>query len=215
MSGKKGVADPMGYTAGAQLELCYLLKHDLIPKAEVHRVFTESYSAAAELSLDFLCFDEPYQRAACAADKDSIILDLGCAYASQGYYFLHCARYIGVDLPMTTPNSDYEYPAVPETRFCPENGEIYVMSIQKFIREVLPSLHLDRNNVIAVCSAVPDEAAQRLVAQTFPVHHISYPGEKSDITLPPPIHTLEELFERQQPPLTIEDTHDNDTELER
>lgn len=43
--------------------LSYLLKHHLIPKEEMDRVFKESYSASAEIGPDFMCFEEPYQAA--------------------------------------------------------------------------------------------------------------------------------------------------------
>lgn len=60
-------------------KLSYLLEQYLIPKSEMDRVFRESYSAAAEIGPDFMCFEEAYQTAARVADKDSVILDLGCA----------------------------------------------------------------------------------------------------------------------------------------
>lgn len=181
------------------MSLCYLLEHQLIPQKEINRVFAESYSIGAELDSSFFCFDEPYQRAARVADENSIILDLGCAYAPQSYYFTHCKRYIGVDLPMPQPD-----PAVvqqyklcgrqPEVRFQPDNAEFYIMSIQKFIGEVLPTLSLDMDNVIAICSAVPDEEARALVERTFPVYDVSYPGLPTHFTLPAPEKTLEEVL---------------------
>lgn len=50
------------------------------------------------------------------------------------------------------------------------------MSIQKFIKEELPKLNLDLNNVVAVCNAVPDEEARNMVLETFPRHFVAYPG---------------------------------------
>lgn len=176
-------------------EPCYLLKHHLIPKEEMNRVFKESYSAAAEIGPDFMCFDEPYQQAACVANKDSIILDLGCAYAPQAYYFTDCKQYIGVDMPMVRPEHPLNYPNIkPETRFHPDNARFYIMTIQQFIQTVLPELKLDMNHVIAVCSAVPDTQARQLVIDTFPIHYVSYPGQKTYSTLPPPEKTLEEAL---------------------
>lgn len=173
-------------------ELSYLLEHHLIPKSEMDRVFRESYSAAAEIGPDFMCFEEPYQAAVRVADKDSIILDLGCAYAPQAYYFSKCKHYIGVDLPLMLPENPFDYPNIkPETRFHPDNARFYIMTIQQFIQTVLPKLKLDINHVIAVCSAIPDTQAREMVAKTFPVHYISYPGLSSDITLPAPERSLE------------------------
>ena len=175
-------------------ELSYLLEHHLIPESEMERVFRESYSADAEIGPDFMCFEEPYQATACVADKDSIILDLGCGYAAQCFYFTRCKQYIGIDLPMPKPLEKdlIHYPNIkPETRFQSDNAQFYIMSIQRFIAGVLPSLRLDKEHVIAVCSAVPDEKARELVSSTFPIHYISYPGLSSDITLPAPKQSLE------------------------
>lgn len=196
-----------------EAEPCYLLKHHLIPKEEMDRVFKKSYSASAEIGPDFMCFNEPYQQAACVANKDSIIIDLGCAYAPQSYYFTQCKRYIGVDLPMPAPQGGYEqYPEyVPETRFKPDNARFYIMTIQQFIQTVLPKLKLDINHVIAVCSAVPDVQARQLVIDTFPVHYVSYPGQRTYSTLPPPKKTLEEalgLEPVKEKPMTLLDMTD-------
>ena len=175
--------------------LSYLLEHHLIPKSEMERVFRESYSAAAEIGPDFMCFEEPYQAAVRVADKDSIILDLGCAYAPQAYYFTDCKQYIGVDMPMVRPEHPLNYPNIkPETRFHPDNARFYIMEIQQFIQTVLPKLKLDMNHVIAVCSAVPDTQARQLVIDTFPIHYVSYPGQKTYSTLPLPEKTLEEAL---------------------
>ena len=192
--------------------MSYLLEHHLIPKSEMNRVFRESYSAAAEIGPDFMCFEEPYQAAVRVADKDSIILDLGCAYAPQAYYFSKCKHYIGVDLPMTLPENPFNYPNIkPETRFHPDNARFYIMTIQQFIQTVLPKLKLDINHVIAVCSAVPDVQARQLVIDTFPVHYVSYPGQKTYSTLPPPKKTLEEalgLEPVKEKPMTLLDMTD-------
>lgn len=180
-----------------KFESCYLLEHNLIPCTEMKRVFTESYSASAEIDPSFLCFDEPYQMATRVADKDSIIIDFGCGYAAQSFYFKHCSAYIGVDLPMPMPSDPlmlYEFK--PETRFTADNTSFYIMTIQKFLNEVYPTLDIPKEKVIAICSAVPDKEAQELVKQTFPVHYVWYPGQIAESTLPSPIHTLEDLFEK-------------------
>ena len=61
-----------------------------------------------------------------------------------------------------------------DVRFHTDNCEIYTMSGQKFIRDVLPAMELDYDNVIAICSYVPDEELQKLVAETFKYNHIQY-----------------------------------------
>ena len=52
-----------------------------IPKEEIDRVFRESDTASAEIDPSFLCFEEAYKLASKLANKDTVILDFGCAYA--------------------------------------------------------------------------------------------------------------------------------------
>lgn len=107
-----------------KFDLCDLLNKKLIPKKELDRVFTQSMSASAEMDYTFLCFEEPYLEALKYVDKDSIIIDLGCSYAAQSFYFTK-NKYIGIDLPMLSSDN--------EIRFTPPNAEFYIMSIQNFM----------------------------------------------------------------------------------
>lgn len=157
------------------MELCDLLENHLIPKEEMDRVFTESYSASAEMDASFLCFDDQYREIRDNTSKDKIILDLGCAYAPQSYYFTDFKKYIGVDLPMGFGD---------EIRFDrTENSEFYIMSIQDFIKDVLPTLPYDLETIVAICNYVPDEQAQQMVIDTFPNHYVYYPSGIKDITI--------------------------------
>ena len=61
-----------------------------------------------------------------------------------------------------------------DVRFHTDNSEMYIMSGQKFIREVLPAMELDHDHVIAICSYVPDEELQRQVAETFKYNYVQY-----------------------------------------
>lgn len=157
-----------------KFELCDLLNKKLIPKKELDRVFTQSMSASAEMDYTFLCFEEPYLEALKYVDKDSIIIDLGCSYAAQSFYFTK-NKYIGIDLPMLSSDN--------EIRFTPPNAEFYIMSIQNFIHNILPTLNLDMDHVIAICSAVPDEEARELVKETFPNYIDWYPGQPMIINI--------------------------------
>lgn len=154
------------------MEVCNLIKNNIIPKEEVERVFRDSESASAEIDLSFLCFEESYEYVLENTDKSDIIIDLGCAYNPQCFYFKDYDKYIAVD-----------YPLFDNVRFDSGNVDFYIMSIQKFINEILPTLDLDLNNCVAICSAVPDEKARDLVRETFPRHYISYPGLESYIDI--------------------------------
>ena len=61
-----------------------------------------------------------------------------------------------------------------DVRFHTDNSEMYIMSGQKFIREVLPAMELDYDNVIAICSYVPDKELQKLVAESFRYNYVKY-----------------------------------------
>lgn len=147
------------------MEICNLIKNNIIPREELDRVFDESDSASAEMDCTFLCFEDVYEDVLANTTPDMTILDLGCAYAPQAFYFKDYAKYIGVDLPFEN-----------DVRFKTDNSEFYLMSIQKFIKEVLPGLDLDLSKTVAVCSYVPDKEAGQMVADTFPIHLVTYPG---------------------------------------
>lgn len=147
------------------MEICNLLNKKIIPQEELDRVFDNSCSASAEMDISFLCFEDAYEYVLRNTNPSDIIIDLGCAYNAQCWYFKNYDRYIAVDLPMFD-----------NVRFDSGNVEFYIMSIQKFIKGELPKLNLDLNNVVAICNAVPDEEARKMVLNTFPRYFVAYPG---------------------------------------
>lgn len=143
------------------METCETFK--IIPKAEINRVFETSESAGADMDFTFLCFEEVYMKVKEHCNKDTVVIDFGCAYASQSYWFKDCKQYIGIDLPFMN-----------NVRFKTDNSKLYIMSGQKFIKEILPTLDLDMEKVIAVCSYVPDEELQQMVAEHFKYNYVQY-----------------------------------------
>ena len=133
-----------------------------IPTKEVDRLFEKNYRMAANLCPSFMGFTEVYRSLLNIVPKHFIIIDLGCCYAAQCYYFQDYKTYIGVDVE-------------DEERFATENTIHYEMSIQKFIKEVLPELHLNLKECFAICSYVPDDEATELARQTFPNILVYYP----------------------------------------
>ena len=159
------------------METCRLIKENIIPKEELDRVFKESEEAAGNMDASFLCFEDEYFEAASYIDKDMTIIDLGCAYAPQSYIFKDYTRYIGVDF-------DFDSAFFNRT----ENSEFYQMDITDFIKEKFPTLNLDTEKCVAIMCAVPPwgkdpDNRNKLVADTFPLHYIYYPGEIKDISL--------------------------------
>lgn len=114
-----------------------------------------------ELESDFLGFVDEYAEE--QIPEDFTVIDFGCYQAVQACYFEHCKKYIGVDC------------AVPiEYRFPTQNAEYYNTTIQNFIKNIMPTMQLDLNKIYAICSYVPDEEAQKLVADTFPYAKVVY-----------------------------------------
>lgn len=143
-------------------ETCELFK--IIPKEEINRVFSESDTIGAECDFTFLGFEEVYKSVLNFVPKSRIIVDLGCAYAPQAYYFTDYRKYIGVD------NGGID------VHFQTENMEYYHESIQTFISK-LAERDINVNDCFAICSYVPDDNASRLVRQTFPNLLVYYPKQ--------------------------------------
>ena len=137
--------------------------YKLIPIKELDRVFKESSTASAEMDSTFLCFEDVYFTAKDLIDESWTVLDLGCAYAPQAFIFKDFERYIGVDIGIKDG-----------VHFQTDNMIFYNMSIQKYIEKHLKDLDLERT--FAICSAVPDAEAQKLVRDTFPHQLVWYPG---------------------------------------
>lgn len=163
-------------------EADYLLEHNMIPREEMIRVFSESDSASVEIDSSFLCFGDEYRHLSEILPKDTVIIDLGCAYNPQAYYFKDFDRTISVDLSFGN-----------NVRFQPKNNEIFIESIQHFIKETLPTLHLDLEKCFAICSYVPDEEAQKMVAETFPYHSVIYCDDVISKQLPKYVNVSEVL----------------------
>lgn len=143
------------------METCKTFK--LIPIKEIERVFNESDSAGAEIDSTFLCFEDVYEKVAKHCNKNTTILDFGCSYMAQSYWFTNCKQYIGIDIPFRN-----------NVKFKTDNSTIYLMTGQNFIKKILPELKLNEENTIAVCSYVPDEELQQLVANTFKYNYVQY-----------------------------------------
>lgn len=139
-------------------ECCELFR--IIPKEEIKKVFKGA--AAAELDYTFLAFEEVYKSVLNFVPKGKTIIDLGCAYAPQAYYFTEYSKYIGVDV------------FVPDIHFTTANMTLYQMSAQQFCKKVIDE-KWDLDNCFAICSYVPDVIARKCVRETFPNCLAYYP----------------------------------------
>lgn len=106
-----------------------------IPKLELTRVLDQD---ECDIEPEFLGFVYIYKNLSEIIPRHFTIVDLGCAYAPQAYYFLDHKKYIGVDI-------------TEKERFETENSEHYVMDIKKFCK-----WHdLDEDETFAICNYVP------------------------------------------------------------
>lgn len=145
---------------------CELYK--LIPEDKIENVFKTSETVGAECDFTFLGFEDVYKAVTLFVPKNRVIIDLGCAYAFQSWYFRDYRKYIGVDNGVKKND-------VLET----DNSEFYFMSIQEFIKEVFPQLGYRKEEIFAICSYVPDKEAGEMIREYFPYCLVYYP-ERSD-----------------------------------
>lgn len=143
-------------------EFCELFQ--MIPKEKIDNMFENSNTLGAECDYTFLGFEEVYKAVTLFVPKSKVIIDLGCAYAFQSWYFRDYRKYIGVDAHIAD---------VLET----ENSEFHITSIQNFIKHVFPKLGHSIDEVFAVCSYVPDKNAREMVRNFFPHCLVYYPTE--------------------------------------
>ncbi|MDD5651627.1 MAG: hypothetical protein PHF86_14630 [Candidatus Nanoarchaeia archaeon] len=121
-------------------------------------------SRRCDISFEFLGFVDVYYHLSKIIPRTRIIIDFGCAYATQAVYFINHKQYIGIDINETvqvqTPNSVY-----------------YNKGIKHFIDETFPLLSLEQKNIFAICSYVPPwyNDNEALVRANFQHLFVYYP----------------------------------------
>lgn len=141
-------------------EACRLYRE--IPRSMLDKLWADNHNEV-DMDYTFLGFEDVYAAVTQFVPKSKTILDLGCAYGTQAWFFREYKQYIGVEgsdiIPMETQNSLY----------------FTKTSIQDFISVILPKLNLNMEEIFAVCSYVDDETARELVRKTFPHCLVYYP----------------------------------------
>lgn len=110
---------------------------NLIPKDQIEKVFNQSF---CDIHTGFLGFMNTYEKLSQIVPKDFTVIDLGCAYNPQCFYFLEHKKYIAVDIGFIE-------------RFCSPNCTIFEKTIKNFIDEDLQRFDLD--TTFAICNYVP------------------------------------------------------------
>lgn len=135
----------------------------IVPREKLDYLFQHSCASAA-LDYTFLGSEDVYRPVSDYVSKDKVILDLGCSFAVQSWYFRPFKKYIGVDVCMDDNSVIHT-----------ENSAYYFTSIQEFIQDIFPKLGYGLDDVYAILSYVPDWQAEELVLKTFPHCRVVYP----------------------------------------
>lgn len=130
-----------------------------LPKNQIDAVFSQQY---CDIDTDFLGFVAIYENLSQVIPKHFIVVDLGCAYNPQCFFFEDHKEYIAVDV------SD-------SVKFKSTNCRIIQATIQDFIENQTKELNLDET--FAICSYVPPWGADngRLAREFFKNVFVYYP----------------------------------------
>lgn len=133
---------------------------DLIPSAQIEAVFGQDM---CDIDPEFIGFIQIYEDLSKIIPKHFTIVDLGCGYNPQCFYFKDHKKIISVDC------SDI-------IKFKSENCEIFNKTIVDFIDNDIADL--DLNTTFAICSYVPPWYGDNmyLVKKTFKNVFTFYPS---------------------------------------
>ena len=132
---------------------------DLLPKEQYDEVMNQEY---CDIECVFLGFVDTYEYLSYLIPKHYAIIDLGCAYNAQCYFFKNHKIYIAVDESKRLK------------RFQSDNCIIYINDIDNFILNDLPILQFNLKETFAICNYVPMKD-YNLIKQTFDNLYIYYP----------------------------------------
>lgn len=125
---------------------------EIIPPCQVERVFGQDM---VDISPEFLGFVGVYKNLAQIIPAHFTVIDFGCAYNAQSFYFMGHKRFIGVD----------NFPG--QERFVAPMTEFFEMSISDFIDTRMDEFNI--KETFAICSYVPPWGADnmKLVRDNF------------------------------------------------
>lgn len=131
----------------------------MLPVEQKERVFR---SDMCDIDGEFLGFVDFYYHLSKVIPKEWIVVDLGCAYAGQSFFFEGHEKYVGVDLLV-------------EQRFVSKNSVHYKMSVENFIGDHLGDF--DLGSTFAICSYVPPWGGDngKMVRDSFTNCFVFYP----------------------------------------
>ena len=130
-----------------------------LPKDQIENVFNQK---ECDIYPYFLGFTNIYENLSLIIPKHFTVIDLGCAYNPQCFYFLEHKKYVAIDI------SNCE-------KFKSDNCIIMHKTIEDFIKEDLSKYDLDET--FAICSYVPQWGGdnRELVRKSFKNVFVYYP----------------------------------------
>lgn len=129
----------------------------IIPEDQQYEVFNQD---RCDIDGEFIGFTDIYESLSKIIPVHFTVVDLGCAYNPQCYYFINHKQYIAVD-------DNFQL-----KRFKTPNCTLYNMSINDFILYHLDNLDLDKT--FAICSYVPTN--RDMIRTSFKNLFIYYPS---------------------------------------
>lgn len=145
----------------------------LIPEEELERVL--SSDASAEICTEHLCCcTDTYYYLSQMIPKDFTVIDFGCGYNAQSYFFAGHKKFIAVE-PSMKESKHFHV-----EQFKAPNCEMYEMTTGQFLTKV----DYPKEKVFAICNYVPNwywEDSIKLVRQNFRNVFTFYP--ESDIKI--------------------------------
>ena len=140
----------------------------MLPKEQVESVFKQK---ECDIEPQFLGFVDIYEQLSKIIPKHFTVIDLGCAYNPQCFFFKDHKQYIAIDI------SDCE-------KFKTDNCTIYNESIRYFIDTHLGEFNLEQT--FAICSYVPNWYGDNLkmVRDSFKNLFVYYPSGGQEIIIP-------------------------------
>ena len=121
-----------------------------------------------DIEPEFLGFIDIYYNLSQIIDKNYTVIDFGCGYNAQSFYFMEYKKYIGIDY----------WPDL--VRFKAPGTEFHNMDINYYITNNINKF--DINGTFAICSYVPN-LDYDLIKHTFKNMFIFYPTAPNNIRI--------------------------------
>lgn len=143
----------------------------LLPQEQINEVMN---TQLVDIDMSFLGFLNVYYNLSKLIPTHFTIIDFGCAYNPQCFFFSSHKKYIAID---SFPNIKV---------FKSKNCDFYNMETADFIEKIFPSFNFDIQQVFAICSYVSPwgrRNTEDIVRENFKNMFIYYPHGENEIIM--------------------------------